>query len=674
MKKVISILLIFVLVLGMIPTAFAAGTPAVTMTADKTSVSAGETVTVTVSINEAISNLMAFQFNLYFDDAMFTKTSATVGTASSKTTVGEKRTDSKGAFLAISGLDTLGQPIALASGEIASITFTANEGVSAEKVNFELAVDAMTDYDTFEEVPVSAPEKVEVSVTEKPVDPEYTVTMPEDKAVVAGETVEIPVTVGYTTTAQDKYNAIDMQFSYDASILELTSTTIEGLTVTAGEGAVRVQGYGADKSFETKAATLKFKAIGTGEATVTAVSAKVDASAHAISADAPEAKLLDAATVVTVSGYTVALPEEFEGESTVAPGEDYTFTAKDKNYDYTFEGTTMGGENAIVKDNGDGTFTIEDVNGNIVIKTEKTGKKFSVTLGTDMTGETEAQYMKNYTATLTQEDGYTYSVTVEIGGTVYGGYSVSEGKYTIPGEDITGEIVFTVTKTEIPATSHKVEFKGNGAGDLAEGTADTVEDGETYSFLINEAEGYVYTVTATMGGETATVKAGESAGTYTIENVTGDLVITVEKESDLKVEVNSFVELDGKTVFLVTATGTLPEGKIFSYDGTAMFYSEAYEAYCFLTIVEEGVSFTAEDAKAKVTQTEATKETLAKENLDVNESGVVDINDAQLTYDIYNGKYIDFTEVTMAKFLRADVNASKNVNVEDATKIIAGIK
>lgn len=48
----------------------------------------------------------------------------------------------------------------------------------------------------------------------------------------------------------------------------------------------------------------------------------------------------------------------------------------------------------------------------------------------------------------------------------------------------------------------------------------------------------------------------------------------------------------------------------------------------------------------------------------------MDINDAQLVYDIYNGTYLDFTKVSMEKFLRADVNASKNVDSADAVVIV----
>lgn len=63
-----------------------------------------------------------------------------------------------------------------------------------------------------------------------------------------------------------------------------------------------------------------------------------------------------------------------------------------------------------------------------------------------------------------------------------------------------------------------------------------------------------------------------------------------------------------------------------------------------------------------------------KQSYDVNETGVVDINDAQLTYDIYSGKYTDFEKVSVRKFLRADVTIDKAVNSTDAVAVIANSK
>ena len=54
---------------------------------------------------------------------------------------------------------------------------------------------------------------------------------------------------------------------------------------------------------------------------------------------------------------------------------------------------------------------------------------------------------------------------------------------------------------------------------------------------------------------------------------------------------------------------------------------------------------------------------------------MIDVNDAQLAYDMYKAKYDSFdAAVSMLKFLNADVNGDKKVNVTDATAIVNLIK
>ena len=133
-----------------------------------------------------------------------------------------------------------------------------------------------------------------------------------------------------------------------------------------------------------------------------------------------------------------------------------------------------------------------------------------------------------------------------------------------------------------------------------------------------------------------------------------------------------FAEMNNKTVFLVTVTGTPEEGKAFAYGENVMYKTTAYDenAYSWLVIVDGTADLTVEEATAKITQAAATAEEVAA-GYDVNETGVVDINDAQLTYDIYTGKYTDFEKVSVRKFLRADTNADKVVNSADAVAVVA---
>ena len=186
-------------------------------------------------------------------------------------------------------------------------------------------------------------------------------------------------------------------------------------------------------------------------------------------------------------------------------------------------------------------------------------------------------------------------------------------------------------------------------------------------------EGYTYTISATMDGKNVEVILNED-GTYTIKNVTGELKITITKQSisGPVVAVSKYVEMNNKTVFLVTVTGTPDEGKAFAYDGNVMYKTTAYgkNVYSWLVIVDTDAELTVDTAKGNVTQASATAEELTP-SYDVNETNTVDINDAQLTYDIYSGKYTDFEKVSVRKFLRADVNGDGSVNSTDAVAVVA---
>lgn len=222
--------------------------------------------------------------------------------------------------------------------------------------------------------------------------------------------------------------------------------------------------------------------------------------------------------------------------------------------------------------------------------------------------------------------------------------------------------------------TYNVTFTGTGAGDAT--GASSVKENATYTFTVNEQDGFEYTITATMGGKAVTVTG--SNGSYSIANVTGDLVITIAKKSTtttMDVAVSKFVEMNNKTVFLVTVTGTPEEGKAFAYGENVMYKTTAYgeNVYSWLVIVDGTADLTAADAEAKITQAAATAEEVAA-GYDVNETNVVDINDAQLTYDIYTGKYTDFEKVSVRKFLRADTNADKVVNSADAVVVVASSK
>ena len=687
MKRTLSILLTIAMIISLIPAVFAADVPTMSTTVDKTEVQPGDTITLTLSIDKTITNLNNWEWAIYFDKTAYVKTSGELepGCMSGTGTTGAvgDNVDILGKnAIRVSGLSTTGDPVTLNTGKIATVTFTATENITAENARIEVKTEALPDYDTLKDNDVKLTGNI-IDVTVKSSEAKgYTVSMGADKQVASGQIVEIPVAIG-NNDGKITYNAYDMTFSFDPAILTLNmeATSIEGYRVIPGNGTVRIVRYG--KAAELgDALTLKFTAAGQGQSAVKVTAAYVDTNTNAIELDAPAAIVLNGTTTITVSGYTVSLSDDFtrtdaEG-SVIAAGGNLTFVPKDPNYNYTVT-VTVGGKTVTPTIGADGTYTVPNVNGNVVVTSSKTAKTFNVTLGDDTTGEATATYMKDYTFKLTPATGYTYNMAVTIGGKAYTGFKAQVNDdgtttYTIPGADVTGDIVISSNKQVKQPATFTVIFDGTGAGD-ATGES-SVKENTTYTFTVDKKDGFKYTFSATMGGKTVTVTEGAD-NTYTIAKVTGDLVITIEKKSTLTMEVavSEYVQMDNKTVFLVTVTGTPEEGKAFAYGDNVMYKTTAYgeNVYSWLVIVDKGEAFTVATAEANIIKASATAEEV-KQSYDVNETGVVDINDAQLTYDIYSGKYTDFEKVSVRKFLRADVNLDKAVNSTDAVAVVKNSK
>lgn len=687
MKKIVSILLTLAMVLSLVPAVFAADEPTITMSADKTSVAPGETVTLTLSIDQKVA-IGGAAFEITYNSDAYTYEGAVsetyedvdnfMSTDKGKETInGDGTAVTKVAFLALS------KAFNLKAGEICQFKFTAKEA-NANAMSFSLKVQTLK---TFGAEPTDIAHKVVGGELTIPVGTAaakgYTVSMGADKQVASGQIVEIPVTIG-NNDGKNAYNAYDMTFSFDPTILTLNmeATSIEGYRVIPGSGTVRIVRYG--KAAELgDALTLNFTAAGQGQSAVKVTAAYVDTNTNAIELDAPAAIVLKDTTTVTVSGYTVSLPDDFtrtdaEG-SVIEAGGNLTFVPKDPNYDYTVTVTVGDGEATTVSPDENGTYTVPNVNGNVVVKSTKTPKSFNVTLGDDTTGAATATYKEDYTFKLTPATGYTYKMAVTIGGKDYTGFTAAANEdgtttYTIPGADVTGDIVINSNKQVKQPATFTVIFDGTGAGD-ATGES-SVKENTNYTFTVAKKDGFKYTISATMGGKAVTVTEGAN-NTYTIANVTGNLVITIEKKSTLTMEVtvSEYVEMDNKTVFLVTVTGTPEEGKAFAYGDNVMYKTTAYgeNVYSWLVIVDKGEAFDKATAEANIMQASATAEEV-KQSYDVNETGLVDINDAQLTYDIYSGKYADFEKVSVRKFLRADVNLDKAVNSADAVAVVENSK
>lgn len=692
MKKIISVLLALAMVLSLVPTVFAADKPNFSLEADKLSVAPGESVNLTLKVDSDVT-VGSAAIKITFDSTAYTLVSATgnLGAQMSQSFTPVTTANTKG-YVKMTTL-LVGANGTWNAGTIATYTFTAKEGVDAATAKFTLDVDDLAvygdDLTTLEDVAHTVSGGELTIPVKTPEVKGYTVAMGEDKTVVSGAQVEIPVTIG-NTAGKNTYNAYDMTFSYDQTVLKpaMEAVSTEGSRVTVGNGTIHVIRYGKTAELG-EALKLKFTVIGKDNAEVKVTAAKVDDSANALEFDAPDATIMKETTVITFGGYNVELPDDFtrtdvEG-SVIKAGDTLKFIPKDPNYDYTVT-VTVGGAEVTPTIGEDGTYTVASVNGNVTVTSTKTPKTFSVTLGDDTNGDATATYKTDYTFKLTPVKDYIYDVKVTIGGKEYTGLTSKKNDdgtttYTILGADITGEIVINSNKGPRPLYTFQVTFEGTGIGDVSNNAA-TVTENDPYSFTLTKKDGFDYTVSATMGG--AAVDLTETADaenanvvTYRIDNVTGELIITVNKVSTLTMEVavSEYVQMDDKTVFLVTVTGTPAEGKAYAYGENVMYKTTAYGAnvYSWLVIVDKGQEFTAAVAEANITEAAATAEEVAQ-SYDVNETKTVDINDAQLVYDIYSGKYTDFDKVSVRKFLRADVNNTKTVDATDAVAVVANSK
>lgn len=685
MKKIVSILLTLAMVLSLVPAVFAADEPTITMSADKTSVAPGETVTLTVSLDKD-TVVDGAGFKIDFDKEAYEYVKKVPDTFDD--TTNENVANANGWVRAVYLNTKPSKPTTWSAGKLDTFTFKAKEGANTSTATFKLTIENLEKYNPDDPAHnIKVAHKVVGGELTIPVETAaakgYTVSMGADKQVASGQIVEIPVTIG-NNDGKNAYNAYDMTFSFDPTILTLNmeATSIEGYRVIPGSGTVRIVRYG--KAAELgDALTLNFTAAGQGQSAVKVTAAYVDTNTNAIELDAPAAIVLKDTTTVTVSGYTVTLPDDFTRTdatgSVIEAGGNLTFVPKDPNYDYTVTVTVGGGEATTVSPDENGIYTVANVNGNVVVTSTKTPKTFTVTQGNDTTGAATATYMKDYTFTLTPEDGYTYNMAVTIGGKGYTGFKAVSNEngtttYTIPGADVTGDIIINSNKQVKQPETFTVTFDGTGAGE-ANGES-SVKENTNYTFTVAKQENFEYTISATMGGKAVTVTEGAN-NTYTIAKVTGNLVITIEKKSTLTMEVavSEYVQMDNKTVFLVTVTGTPEEGKAFAYGDNVMYKTTAYgeNVYSWLVIVDKNEAFDQATAEAKITQASATAEEVTQ-SYDVNETGLVDINDAQLTYDIYSGKYTDFEKVSVRKFLRADVTKDKAVNSADAVAVVKNSK
>lgn len=728
-KQIFSFILAIAMLLSVVPVAFAVETGQIfTLTFDNKAPHAGDKITATINLDQTPSDYYKVTTTLKYNKDVLTYESYTCSWEGMTCTVTEKNSgdDRSKVFFKIDsnkGKDTdiLNKIQTRQTGAFATVTFKVNDSCKVgQAINYTFlgsfydakAMAAINNARVTGSLAVT--EQGGSIITVPKTETGYSVSMGADQQLVSGQRVRIPVTVASSEKKITGFNAYDMTFTYDPTALTLNTKTGDAANVTVEDnnGTVRVRRYG-DAVPLGEALALEFTAKATATSTVKLTNAKFDLDANSINFDAPDATISDADTVVNANNFTVTLPDAFTSDETrlVPNGGSFTFKPVDSHYTYTFtvkmgdtvtEGLTFGAND---------TYTIENISGNVEVTcTGKTPKQYDVKYKIDedveqdvTKGPETVTYLNDYSFVVTPRAGYSYRVI----------YSVDNGDpfvhtviavptanddgtltYTIPGKEIVGGVEIWIdpnTESGIP-----VVFTGNGVEDAASGNASSMGKNMPYYFTLNQRESCDYTVTAyyqplatpTASKRPATVRSLGN-GKYVVEAVnyndylfvyahSWNLVVKVEKVSHSaeEVTVSKYLELNDKTMMLVTVKGTPEGGSAFTYDGNTMYKVNAYGAdqYAWLVIVDKGQTLTQEEAAAKVAISAADNVVTITPSFDVNRTGKVDVNDAQLVYDMYNGTYSDFTQVSVEKFLRADVNATKAVDHTDAVAIVNQFK
>ena len=706
MKRVTSFLLAVLLTLSLCVPALA-----LTPKADKEIVKAGEDVNVTLTIDEAMSRISSMQACVYFDGDVFTYKSFTANKEEQMTIYNTDRTSDDGRTYRTIDYVSNGKGSFAAGDEFAVFTFTAKKDINVSKqANFSAYItfrgSLKEDNTPLEENNVTVEKAVSVTVTPASTEPEgYAVAaVAENPSITVNDDAQVALKI--SNTAVTTYNAYYMEVSYDAAKLTYKSVTPADATIIKDEtnGTLKIAGYGADKTCGTDNIVLTFTGKATGEGKVTVISAKVDVKANAAEKDAPAATLLTKEAIITVGGYQVTLPDGFTADSMVAePNKDYTFTARDTSKKYDFAGSTMGDELVEVIDNGNGTYTVENVTGPLVIKaTEKAGK-VAINLSGDAVDTitqkswdlaTEVDAGKALWFMAQPEPGKELVVTVN-GEVVEGKNMQAFMRYDIDAKKVTGPELNIVVNYKSSTDTITIIGSGDAWGDVDHDSSvgwdksGKVTDKTSAALKIMPAtdktiEDYVVTINGKPQSLTQTGKGPRTR--YMVAFVPADIakdnIIKIDvsykkaPEPTITVKVSEYLNLDGQSIFLITATGEVADGKVLAYDGNPMYWSEKYNAYAWLVISTD----TLEAVKAAATTdkftvidaTDSNKISIAY-NGDVNQTKSVDINDAQLVWNMYNAEYkadTDFQMVNRLKYLSADMNGDRAVNTSDAAAIV----
>lgn len=199
--------------------------------------------------------------------------------------------------------------------------------------------------------------------------------------------------------------------------------------------------------------------------------------------------------------------------------------------------------------------------------------------------------------------------------------------------------------------------------------ADTATYGVDYTGTISDYDSanYDYEVNYTVNGSTLSATVNED-GTFTIPGgtVKGDIVTSVSRTIK-----GVTVELYKDYVGGYTLVVVKGNANAYAYDGSAMYKTPAYGDNAFAWIVEGETTETA--VKALLTAAQQAQATVPAGTHDVNNTGRVDINDAQAVYNLYNITAEYPVSQYMESYLRGDVNGDHRVDATDLNAVLGNL-
>ena len=648
--------------------------------------SEGDEVTVTITLNQTVRYCQTFQYRLYVDTANFEYVEDSFdcenfGRSITITELTTDETDSSKKYYAFSP-DELGGILDSQEGSSFTMTFRALKN----NLNNISQYFSGQQHEGFQQG--------------RP----YKVTLKADYKKAVGDEVQVTTKIGQVSNSSGRkqYSAYSIKLAYDQEkLLPMLDSLDKSCVVDNTESGKLTISWSGELKKIGEVFNLKFKALKDGIASVQLLSARVDdqdkledGTYVGIDPGAPDAEIPENGTNIKI-GYHVNLPENYSGSAITNPGEDYTFTEPsdlDKEH-YTYKVTvTSGGTEIEIKDNGDGIYSVSAdlITGDLVINSTAVPKQYDVKVSgkgsedvTLSTGD-KATYLSEYNFKVKEDTDYTYTVTAraeEKDVPLYKGGKAEDGTvtYTIAADKVTGNVEINVDK-QVKTTA--ITFDGTGKEDVQGLSGEdettkyikTVPNNADFVFSVDEKDGYLYTVK--IGDE---VLEGEN-GTYKIvkDRLTGTgITVMIDKAQkvDLDITVKPYMKVNEKQIFRLTVKETkdLPEGQTLAYGTTPMYWSEQYGAYTWLLCSEKSENEIEEDAKAQITQVEVPdiKPVITYDG-DINGTSLIDVNDAQFVYGIYN---MDFTmDITkqddMQKLLRADMNGDGVIDIKDAAAVI----